>query len=77
MAAYGELFMATVSGYDRHPAALAFHHLDPSAKEHALAAKVRSIESLRAEASKCVLLCANCHAEVENGAAQVPRSDAP
>ncbi len=25
--------------------------------------------ALRAEASKCVLLCANCHAEVENGVA--------
>jgi hypothetical protein len=27
---------------------------------------------LRAEASKCVLLCSNCHAEVEAGIAAVP-----
>ena len=27
----------------------------------------RSLERLREEAGKCVLLCANCHAEVESG----------
>jgi ribosomal protein L30E len=27
----------------------------------------RSIASARAEMAKCVLLCANCHAEVESG----------
>jgi hypothetical protein len=28
----------------------------------------------REEAAKCVLLCANCHAEVENGVADLPVS---
>lgn len=28
----------------------------------------RSLERLRKEAKKCVLLCATCHAEVEGGA---------
>ena len=32
----------------------------------------RSFEKLRQEAAKCVLLCANCHSEVEGGAATVP-----
>jgi hypothetical protein len=30
-----------------------------------------SLETLRMEARKCVLLCSNCHAEVENGLATV------
>jgi len=32
----------------------------------------RSIEKMRAEAAKCVLLCSNCHAEVEAGIATLP-----
>jgi hypothetical protein len=31
----------------------------------------RSLVRARAEARKCVLLCANCHAEVEAGMASV------
>jgi hypothetical protein len=30
-----------------------------------------ALEAARAEAAKCVLLCANCHAEVEAGVATV------
>jgi transposase len=61
-------------GYARHPAALQFHHLDPSSKSFALGVRgiTRSLASLREEASKCVLLCANCHAEVEAGAVELP-----
>ncbi len=55
-------------GYDRCMAALEFHHLERSAKEFGLARRgAHSIELLRVEASKCVLLCSNCHAEVEAG----------
>jgi transposase-like protein len=55
-------------GYDRCVAALEFHHLDPSAKEFGLSQRgARSIEKLRAEVRKCVLLCSTCHAEVEAG----------
>jgi transposase-like protein/DNA-directed RNA polymerase subunit RPC12/RpoP len=56
-------------GYDSYVGALQFHHLDPSAKEFGLSSRgvTRSLESLRAEAKKCILLCANCHAEVEAG----------
>jgi hypothetical protein len=53
-------------GYDRCLAALQFHHLDPTRKSFSLAAQAR------AEASKCVLLCANCHAEVETGISALP-----
>jgi hypothetical protein len=56
-------------GYDRSIAGLEFHHLDPSEKDFGIAQKGmgRSIERLRVEARKCVLLCSNCHAEVEAG----------
>ncbi|MBA3807708.1 MAG: helix-turn-helix domain-containing protein [Solirubrobacterales bacterium] len=55
-------------GYSRCVAALEFHHTDPSTKEFTLAQRgAHSIERLRAEVRKCVLLCANCHAEVEVG----------
>jgi len=62
-----------ICGYCRHPAALQFHHVDPVSKEFTLCnGETRSLERMRAEAAKCVLLCANCHAEVESGKAQVP-----
>lgn len=55
-------------GYDRCLAALEFHHVDPKVKEFAVSRRgARSIERLRAEVHKCVLLCSNCHAEVESG----------
>jgi hypothetical protein len=54
--------------------ALHFHHLDPSVKRLAINAKgvAVALEKLRAEARKCVLLCSNCHAEVEDGIVSVP-----
>ena len=56
-------------GYDRCVQALHFHHLDPAQKTFAVSAKglTVGIDRLRIEAAKCVLLCANCHAEVEAG----------
>jgi transposase-like protein len=62
-----------ICGYSRNPAALQFHHLDPAAKEFTLRnGDTRSLERMRAEAAKCVLLCANCHAEVESGSTHLP-----
>jgi transposase len=61
-------------GYDRSVAALHFHHIDREQKAFGLALRgvARSLERCRAEARKCVLLCANCHAEVEAGLARLP-----
>jgi hypothetical protein len=63
-------------GYDRSLAGLHFHHVDPAAKSFALSRHgvTRSLLAAREEARKCVLLCSNCHAEVEAGAAQLPQS---
>ena len=55
-------------GYDECLAALHFHHLDRTTKRFSLGiSATRSLAALREEARKCVLLCANCHAEVEAG----------
>ena len=61
-------------GYDRCVAALQFHHVDPAQKSFGLGSRglARSIDKLRAEAKKCVLVCANCHAEVEAGLTELP-----
>ena len=55
-------------GYDRCLRALTFHHRDPASKSFPLDARHcsnRSDAVLAAEAEKCDLLCANCHAEIE------------
>jgi 5-methylcytosine-specific restriction endonuclease McrA len=61
-------------GYDRYLEALQFHHLDPRQKEFHLGqgGVSRSLARCRAEAEKCALLCATCHAEVEAGKTAMP-----
>lgn len=61
-------------GYDKHLQALEFHHTDPELKEFGIAQAgvTRSLERCRAEAKKCMLLCANCHAALEAGAITLP-----
>jgi hypothetical protein len=62
-------------GYDRCAAALEFHHLNPGEKAFGLAqCGAHSIDKLRAEVRKCMLLCSNCHAEVEAGFVQLPNA---
>ena len=62
-----------VCGYSRSLAALHFHHLDPGGKRFSLGREgvTRSLAEMREEARKCVLLCANCHAEVEAGIVRI------
>ena len=61
-------------GYDRHLGALQFHHLDPRSKRLQISQNgvTLSLDTIREEVRKCVLLCSNCHAEVEGGVASVP-----
>ncbi len=63
-----------ICGFDRNMRALHFHHLDPSQKRHEINAKgvAIALDKLRVEAQKCVLLCSNCHAEVEDGMMSIP-----
>lgn len=64
----------SICGYNRCMAALQFHHLDASEKSFGIAAKgaTRSLESLKEEAGKCILLCCRCHVEVEVGITNLP-----
>jgi hypothetical protein len=54
-------------GYNKNYSALHFHHIEN--KSFPLDSRNignRSLKSLKLELSKCVLLCANCHAEQHN-----------
>ena len=46
-----------------HPAALDFHHVDPSEKERAVSYFQKNGQFAKAmkEIEKCIVLCANCH----------------
>jgi transposase len=68
-----------ICGYSRCQQVLEFHHLDPSVKKFQLSHNgvTRSLARSRAEARKCILLCANCHREVEAGITAVPLNSVP
>lgn len=55
-------------GYSKNIAALQFHHIDPSTKQFGLAENgiVKSWDKYWEEAQKCMLICANCHAEIHS-----------
>jgi cytochrome c553 len=62
-----------VCGYNRCIVNLGFHHVDPEQKAFAMSMAVgRSIAAFREEAKKCVLVCANCHGEIEAGVIECP-----
>ena len=62
-----------VCGYKKCNRALTFHHIDPNTKGFGISQKgiTRSWERIRTEIDKCVLVCANCHAEIHDGITQL------
>ena len=54
-----------ICGYNKCIDALVFHHKDPSEKDFGLAQNgiMHDWKEYLSEAKKCMLLCANCHAE--------------
>ena len=57
----------SICGYNKNSAALVFHHIEPKNKKFNITLKncmIKNIEELQEEAAKCMLLCANCHAEL-------------
>ena len=50
-------------GYNEHPVALEFDHLDPSTKKYSIGSQLMSMswKAIHEEISKCRVLCANCH----------------
>lgn len=52
-------------GYDKCSAALQFHHLDSKLKDFTIGGNhTRTWGKIQAELDKCILICANCHAEI-------------
>lgn len=55
----------SICGYSKCIASLEFHHINPSEKSFALSTVNNvSFERMEEEAKKCILICANCHAEL-------------
>jgi hypothetical protein len=62
-----------VCGYDRCIINLHFHHVDPAKKSFGLqSGSTKALATYRKEAKKCVLVCANCHGEIEAGLINCP-----
>ena len=55
-------------GYDKCINALDFHHIDKSTKEHKPARIISngSWNRIIEELNKCILVCSNCHREIES-----------
>ncbi len=56
-----------ICGYNRYIGNLAFHHLSDKKFGISGTRLVRRLDKLITEASKCVLVCHNCHGELHGG----------
>jgi hypothetical protein len=66
-----------VCGYDRTVVNLHFHHVYPTTKSFVMSMNNgRALDTFRVEAKKCVLVCANCHGEIEAGLIPSPPAQA-
>ena len=63
-----------ICSYKKYPGGLDLHHIDPKTKHFGIGDKgyTRSWEKVKAELDKCILVCANCHRELEAGIVQLP-----
>lgn len=61
-------------GYNKCIVALDFHHINPDDKVFGIAYKgyTKSWKEIKLELDKCVLVCANCHREIEAGITKIP-----
>lgn len=62
-----------ICDYNKCVYALEFHHRDPKQKSFGISSSgsTRAWARVKKELDKCVLLCANCHREVEAGVAKI------
>lgn len=64
-----------ICGYNRCIGNLSFHHKDPLSKKFNISTEIllHSWETLLREASKCIVVCHNCHGEINSGLLDVSR----
>ncbi|MBI4121643.1 MAG: hypothetical protein HY470_01655 [Candidatus Ryanbacteria bacterium] len=64
-----------VCGYRKYQGALDLHHINQKDKSFGIGDKgyTRSWQKVRAELDKCILVCANCHREVEGNIIKIPK----
>jgi hypothetical protein len=59
--------MCEKCGYNKHPCAFDFHHIDKNTKDYDITKLIRNNnwKLIKKELDKCQLLCATCHREEE------------
>ena len=72
-------------GFNSHPKALTFHHLDPSEKGSSVSdlvfhfpiskIKTKDFSTIEREIEKCIVLCANCHTAFHLGLIELPKKE--
>jgi hypothetical protein len=60
-------------GYNKCLKALQFHHIDPKKKDFEISSNSSKVSwnVIEKELKKCILVCANCHAEIHDGITEV------
>lgn len=62
---YKEKRCCKICGASGRVKKLVFHHINPAEKEHAISEMKRhSIEQIKQEMKKCILLCPRCHGKL-------------
>ena len=61
-------------GYNKSIRALEFHHLNPKEKDFGISKTCKDFDDLKKEVDKCILVCANCHAEIHEALENEKRS---
>lgn len=55
-----------ICGYNKTHHALEFHHISGDKKYSISTIRTLSLETIKAEIAKCILICANCHRELHH-----------
>lgn len=56
----------SICGFNKSIWSLSFHHLDQNKKDYQIS-NIKSLERLKSEINKCILVCTNCHQEIHDG----------